>query len=98
MQAGNWKMKLQLTTRGGKGFTLTELLVVICAVAVMVALILPILARPHHHSGPNCTNNLKQIGLAFRIWEGDNGGKYPMQVSVTNGGAMELALAGDVSG
>ena len=98
MQAGNWKMKLQPTTRGGKGFTLTELLVVICIVAVLVALILPMLARPHHHSDSNCTNNLKQIGLAFRIWEGDNGGKYPMQVSVTNGGAMELALAGDVSG
>ena len=25
----------------------------------------------------NCINNLKQVGLAFRIWEGDNGDKYP---------------------
>jgi prepilin-type N-terminal cleavage/methylation domain-containing protein len=97
MQTGNWKMKLQATTRGGKGFTLTELLVVVCVVAVVVVLILPMLARPHHHSGLNCVNNLKQIGLAFRIWEGDTGDKFPMQVSVTNGGAMELAVAGDVS-
>ena len=29
----------------------------------------------------NCVNNLKQDGLAFRIWEGDNGDKYPMAVS-----------------
>ena len=29
----------------------------------------------------NCVNNLKQVGLAFRIWEGDNNDKYPMAVS-----------------
>ena len=45
----------------------------------------------------NCIDNLKQIGLAFRIWEGDNGDNYPMKISVTNGGAMELAVAGNVS-
>ena len=38
-----------------------------------------------------CASNLKQIGLSFRLWEGDNGDKYPMSVSVTNGGTMELA-------
>ena len=77
---------------------MTELLVVICAVAVMVVLILPMLAAAKRGGGPNhCVNYLKQIGLAFRIWEGDNGGKFPMQVSVTNGGAMELAVRGDVS-
>jgi len=92
------EMKTQRATRGGRGFTLTELLVVICALAVVAVLILPALARPHHYSLINCTNNLKQIGLAFRIWEGDNGGKYPMQVSVTSGGAMELAVTGNVAG
>jgi hypothetical protein len=97
MLAMETEMKLQPTTHGSRALTLTELLVVICMVAVLVALILPMLARPHHHSGLNCVNNLKQIGLSFRIWEGDNGDKYPMEISVTNGGAMELALNGDVS-
>jgi prepilin-type N-terminal cleavage/methylation domain-containing protein len=98
MQAGNWKMKLQATTRGGRGFTLTELLVVICILAVVAALLLPALAAAKRKSSHiNCVNCLKQDGLAFRIWEGDNGDKYPMQVSVTNGGAMELAVAGNVS-
>ena len=92
------EMKTQRTTSRGRGFTLTELLVVICMVAVMVALILPMLAAAKRGGGPNhCVNYLKQIGLAFRIWEGDNGGKFPMQVSVTNGGAMELAIRGDVA-
>ncbi|MGD1087307.1 MAG: type II secretion system protein [Verrucomicrobiota bacterium] len=41
-------------------------------------------------------SNLKQIGVAYRIWAGDHNGKYPMQTSVTNGGAMELISTGDV--
>lgn len=41
----------------------------------------------------NCVSNLKQIGVAFRLWEG-NGDKYPMAVSVTNGGTMELIAPG----
>jgi len=45
----------------------------------------------------NCISNLKYIGLACRVWEGDNGDKYPMQVSVTNGGTMELIARGNVS-
>jgi prepilin-type N-terminal cleavage/methylation domain-containing protein len=99
MLAMETEMKTQRTTRGDKGFTLTELLVVICVVAVMVALILPMLAAAKRGGGPNhCVNYLKQIGLAFQIWEGDNGSKFPMQVSVTNGGAMELALTGDIAG
>lgn len=38
----------------------------------------------------NCVNNLKQIGLACRVWEGDNNNQYPPQVSRTNGGSMEF--------
>jgi hypothetical protein len=45
----------------------------------------------------NCVNNLKQVGVAFRLWEGDHNDKYPMQVSVTNGGAMELIATGNVA-
>jgi hypothetical protein len=26
----------------------------------------------------NCFNNLKQIGLSFRLWSGDHFDKYPM--------------------
>lgn len=99
MLAMETEMKTQRTTRSGRGFTLTELLVVIFAIAILVVGLLPTLG-PHHASRQriNCVNNLKQIGLAFRIWEGDNVGKYPMQVSVANGGAMELAVTGDVAG
>jgi hypothetical protein len=35
-----------------------------------------------------CVNNLKQIGLAFRIWSGDNHDQYPFNVSTNAGGTM----------
>jgi competence protein ComGC len=98
MLAMETEMKTQPTTRGSRALTLIELLVVVCVVAVLTVILLPALI-PHHNQPHylNCVNNLKQIGLAFRIWEGDNGDKFPMQVSVTNGGAMEPAVAGNVS-
>jgi TM2 domain-containing membrane protein YozV len=35
-------------------------------------------------------NNLKQIGLAFRIWEGDNNDQFPWNVSRAQGGTREV--------
>ena len=34
----------------------------------------------------NCTNNLKQVGLAFKTWAIDNQDRYPMTVPVSEGG------------
>ncbi|HEX9045635.1 MAG TPA: hypothetical protein VF988_01295 [Verrucomicrobiae bacterium] len=42
----------------------------------------------------NCFNNLKQIGLAFQIWEGDNHDQYPFNVSTNDGGTRELRQKG----
>jgi hypothetical protein len=42
-----------------------------------------------------CVNNLKQIGLAFRIWQGDHKDKNPFEVSTNEGGVMELVTVKD---
>jgi hypothetical protein len=42
-----------------------------------------------------CVNNLKQIGLEFRIWEGDHKDKHPFDVSTNDGGVMELVTVKD---
>lgn len=41
-----------------------------------------------------CANNLKQIGLAIKIWEGDHGDRYPFNVSTNAGGTLEFCSVG----
>jgi type II secretory pathway pseudopilin PulG len=73
------------------GFTLVGLLVIIAVLAILAAMLLPALAQAKRKAQRiNCVNNLKQTGLAFRVWEGDNGDKYPMAVSTDKGGTMEF--------
>jgi len=73
-----------------KAFTLIELLVVIAIIAILAALLLPALAAAKRKAQRiSCVNDLKQVGIAFRLWEGDNADRYPMAVSTIKNGALE---------
>ena len=80
-----------------QGFNSLDLLVMLMAVAVVVLVVLPMLFKSRRTpSRFGCVNNLKQIGLSFRMWAQDSGDKFPSQVSTNLGGTMELLAGGSV--
>ena len=80
--------------------TLTEVLVVVVVLVVLAGVLLPAFItdnpRDPRYFRIICVSNLKQVGLAFRIWTEDNNGKYPMEIPIANGGTKELAATGDM--
>jgi prepilin-type processing-associated H-X9-DG protein len=82
--------------RNHRAFTLTALLVIVAVLAILAALLLPALASAKKKAQRiNCVNNLKQSGLAFRIWAGDHDDKYPMCVSTDLGGTKECVTGAE---
>jgi prepilin-type N-terminal cleavage/methylation domain-containing protein len=75
------------------GFTLIEVIVVLAVVGFLASMYWPML-RTQGCRGKatriRCTNNLKQVGIAFRLFQTDHNDLFPMQISVTNGGSREF--------
>jgi type II secretory pathway pseudopilin PulG len=68
---------------------LIELLVVIAIIGILASMILPALSKAKNKAlRIGCINNLRQLGLAFRMWSDDNDSRYPWRSPISDGGSQ----------
>ena len=79
--------------RSSKGFTLLELLVVIAIIGILASMLLPGLARAREAARRAfCGNNLRQVGMALRMYADEDDGTLPSLQNVGCEDCLTTAL------
>lgn len=79
-----------------RAFTLLELIVVVAVLGLLAALIVRAQEDAQQRSERmQCMSNLKEIGLAFRVWANRHGNRLPMHYDADQGGSFEAIEDGE---
>lgn len=77
------------------GFTLVDLVMVLCMSALLLTIYLFIKPPPNRrhvgHTRIRCVNNLRQVGLAYRIWSNEHEERFPWELAQAKGGIVPNA-------
>src|SRR6058998_246498 len=70
-----------------RAFTLIELLVVIAIIAILAAILFPVFAQAREKARQiSCISNIKQVGLAFIMYDQDYDETFPSPVAFSSQG------------
>lgn len=88
-------MRLRSEKRRVTGLTRLEVVVVVVATGVLLFILVAVLsawrAAGNMAKGIMCINNLKNVGLAFRVFATDHDSRFPWQVPANEGGSADSA-------
>ncbi len=94
------KNRVRLSPReyGGAGLAMAGLILGFLSVVytiLIVAMLVPVFGNSRKHAQLTmCSSNMRQIGLALRVWGLDHHGQFPFNVSTNDGGTQELCRTG----
>src|SRR5438046_2196517 len=87
---------LERKTLQAGGFTKIDLIIVLCTIALLAGLLLPALQTTKPRSSRiNCISNVKQVGLALRMFTNDHEDQFPWNAPIEKGGTRGRGLNGE---
>lgn len=83
----------------GSGLAMAGLLLGYLSIVILLivgAMVMPELAKARRRTAQKtgCEYNMRQVGLAFKLWALDHNDQFPFNVSTNSGGTLELCAAG----